>query len=143
MTADNGRRAVAWYDRRQPALLAAAARRGHLRSTPRLGQWLDLIDGILPVVHARFSQKGQLAKAYGFTVTGKRVDFQVAGYGTAREILDKLTAWIDDGRPDSDVVQRLILTRDEQAAVDRLNHDTPKSPDHLAEVLPFRPRSRK
>jgi len=143
VTADHGRRALPWYDRRQPALLAAAARRAKLRSTPRLGGWLDIMDGPRPVACARFTAKGQLVSAWGLSVTGKRVEWRVAGYGTAREVLDKLTVWLGDGRPDTDVVQRLILTRAEQAAVDRINRNTPKGPDHMAEVLPFRPRSRK
>lgn len=128
MTADHGRHALPWYDRRQPAVLTAAARRHGLRTTPRLGQWLDILDGAAPVAHARFSTKGQLARAYGFTVTGKRVDFYVAGFGTPREVLDLITEWLDLGRPD------------EPATTPTNPVTTTPEREHLAEVLPFRPR---
>lgn len=140
MTADHGRRALAWYDRRQPTLLRAAALRAHLRVTPRIGLYVDVLDGETSIACARFTNRGSLVSAWGLTVGGKRRDFRVAGFGTAREILDELTAWIAAGRPDTDIVQRLTLTSDEQAAVDRLNHKPEKGPEHLAEVLPFRPR---
>lgn len=142
MTADHGRRALPWYDRRQPALLVAAVRRAHLRSTPRLGGWLDVMDGPRPVACARFTAKGQLVSAWGLTTTGKRIDYRVAGFGTAREILDKLTAWIDDGRPDT-AEARPAPRPTTREAIPPEAHNSTETPGHLAEVLPFRPRSRK
>ena len=131
MTADHGRRALPWYDRRQPALLAAAARRAKLRSTPRLGGWLDIMDGPRPVACARFTERGVLVRAWGLTITGKRLDWQVSGAGTPREVLDRITGWLDLDRPDR-------VPQGEPYPVTDVT-TTPER-EHLAEVLPFRPR---
>lgn len=110
MTADHGRRALPWYDRRQPTIVAEAARRAGVDVATDVDRIMSLTGARTGEVVAvvKFSIAGTILRASLFPAdTSTHVYVRADDFGiTARELADTVVAWLAAGRP-ADVVPLL------------------------------------
>lgn len=136
-----GRPPLPWWQRRQPVLVAEAARRAGFHAFVRLGGLLEIVTdgGADQIMDVRFSfRTGAFVVATGNAKDGSRVSFRKnTGPYTSREVVDSIVDWFRADRP-SDSTAKLM-----QDAMIRRSGVLPPTREHeeLAPVIPLRRKS--